>query len=71
MTAAELRARLNELGWTQRHLAKMLGITPRTVNRWATGALEVPVYCAAYLEPAWYTKQAWYVRQQKKRKAAQ
>jgi len=48
MTAAELRDRLAALGWTQRHLAHLLGVTARQVNRWArTGP--VPAYAAAYL----------------------
>ena len=56
MTAAELRGRLAEMGWTQRHLGKILGVSDRTVSRWATGNLPVPAYCQRYLAPPLYTQ---------------
>ena len=49
MTPAQLRARLAALGWTQRHLAKMLGVTERTVSRWLAGSTPVPLHCQRYL----------------------
>lgn len=50
MTGTELRDRLEGLGWTQRHLANVLGVTARTVNRWVRGLGPVPVYVSAYVK---------------------
>ena len=49
MTSAEFKAALAAAGMTRRSLACVLGVHIVTVNRWATGALPVPMYASAYL----------------------
>jgi transcriptional regulator with XRE-family HTH domain len=49
MTAAEFRAALETLGKSQADLAREFDVWPETVNRWATGKVDVPGRTAAYL----------------------
>jgi DNA-binding transcriptional regulator YiaG len=42
MTPDELKATLERLGLTQTALARLLGISDRTVRRWCQGASDVP-----------------------------
>lgn len=42
MTAAEFNAALDALGWSRRHLVKLLDCDPTLAQRWATGRAEVP-----------------------------
>jgi ribosome-binding protein aMBF1 (putative translation factor) len=42
MTSAEFSTALQAIGWSQRHLARMLECDDKMVRRWATGALAVP-----------------------------
>jgi transcriptional regulator with XRE-family HTH domain len=42
MTAADFRAVLARLCWTQRGLAKLLGVAHNTVHRWALGQARIP-----------------------------
>ncbi len=44
MPAAEFRARLKELGWSQARLADKLEKAPHTIGKWANGELHVPGY---------------------------
>jgi transcriptional regulator with XRE-family HTH domain len=50
MNSQELREILDALGLSQAELARRLGVTSRTVNRWAQDDLPVPQYAVAYLE---------------------
>lgn len=52
MTFAEFLSALAAAGMSRRSLADVLGVHIVTVNRWATGALPVPMYASAYLELA-------------------
>jgi DNA-binding XRE family transcriptional regulator len=49
MTATEFRTALAHLGMQQSWLAAELGVSSRTVNRWARGGLAVPRYVEAWL----------------------
>ena len=49
MTTDEFRGCLEAMGWSQRQLADYLALAKTTVQRWATGAGEVPVNVAAWL----------------------
>jgi DNA-binding XRE family transcriptional regulator len=49
MTSDEFRAALAHLGMQQSWLAAELGVSSRTVNRWARGGLVVPRYVEAWL----------------------
>ncbi|NGO69301.1 helix-turn-helix domain-containing protein [Streptomyces boncukensis] len=49
MTAAEYRARRELAGLTGDHLARMLGVDPRTARRWEEGRYRVPEGVAAEL----------------------
>jgi transcriptional regulator with XRE-family HTH domain len=49
MTAPEFRAALTALGLRQNRLAKCLGVTTATVNRWAIGRVPVPQYAVFVL----------------------
>jgi DNA-binding transcriptional regulator YiaG len=44
MKARQFRACLKESGISQRQFARWLGFDIGTVNRWANGRLEVPLY---------------------------
>jgi len=55
MTGAELRAALATIGWSQRELARRLGIDEARVRRWARDATPVPGAIAAWLA----TTAAW------------
>jgi transcriptional regulator with XRE-family HTH domain len=50
MSAGRLRNCLEALGWSLRHLARVLDINFTTVRRWAAGTQEVPPPIAAWLE---------------------
>lgn len=41
-SGADFKARLKDLGTTQKHFAKVAGVDAITVNRWARGVSEVP-----------------------------
>jgi hypothetical protein len=49
MTPPELRLCLDLLAWSQRGLARMLGLDDRTVRRWASGQNEIPDNIARWL----------------------
>jgi transcriptional regulator with XRE-family HTH domain len=49
MTAAEFRAHLEGLGWTQRGFAALLGVAHNTVHRWALGQAAIPEDVGAWL----------------------
>jgi DNA-binding transcriptional regulator YdaS (Cro superfamily) len=49
VTAREFRYTLTIIGCGGRTLARWLGISPRTVERWAAGDLEVEPRVAAWL----------------------
>lgn len=50
MTAAQFRAALTRLGWSQNEFAERAGLTPTTVSRWATGNATPPPWAGAWLE---------------------
>jgi transcriptional regulator with XRE-family HTH domain len=43
MTGAELRSLRLDLGWTQKQLALMLGVSQPAVSQWESGARPVPI----------------------------
>ena len=49
MTSEELKAELKRRGWRQAELARRLGVSPVTVNRWAQDKQAVHPAVAAYL----------------------
>lgn len=49
MTSPEYRATLAALGLTQVAGGKLLGVTTRTSQRWASGEREVPAPAARFL----------------------
>jgi len=49
MTAAEVRAALVVLGWTERHLARVLGVAEHRSNAWLMGRSAMPAFAAAWL----------------------
>jgi transcriptional regulator with XRE-family HTH domain len=50
MSPHRLRACLEILGWSQRELAAQVGVDPRQVVRWISGAAIVPLSTEAWLE---------------------
>jgi transcriptional regulator with XRE-family HTH domain len=48
VTAAELRAALARIGWSQVELSRRSGVTPKTVCGWAQGKT-IPPWVSAYL----------------------
>jgi transcriptional regulator with XRE-family HTH domain len=52
MTGVELITALATIGWSQRELARRLGIDEATVRRWARSATPVPRPVAAWLRQA-------------------
>ena len=50
LASSEVREALSRLKWTQQMLAVKLGISSNTVSRWTTGASEIPVWLADYLD---------------------
>lgn len=50
MSADQLRKCLEAMGWSLRHLARVLDINFTTVQRWAAGTQEVPSPIAVWLE---------------------
>jgi DNA-binding transcriptional regulator YiaG len=49
MTRAEFRACLEQLAWSQRDLARVLGLDDRLMRRWASGQNEIPGNIAHWL----------------------
>ena len=49
MTPPEFRLCLEFLAWSQRSLARMLGLDDRSVRRWASGQNEIPDNIAHWL----------------------
>lgn len=49
MTPAVFRATLTTLGWSQRVLARRLGVSHITVQRYASGARTIPAGVAAWV----------------------
>lgn len=52
MSPATLRTHLAAMGWTQRELARRLGIAHNTVARWSLGQYPVPPHVAVWLTQA-------------------
>ncbi len=50
MTPAEFTASLDALGWSQRHLARLLECDTNMPTRWARGTVQVPPSIAEWLE---------------------
>jgi DNA-binding transcriptional regulator YiaG len=49
MTPPEFRLCLEVLAWSQRGLARLLGLDDRTVRRWSSGRNEIPGDIADWL----------------------
>ena len=49
MTPPEFRLCLDLLSWSQRDLARMLGLDDRSVRRWSSGQNEIPGDIADWL----------------------
>lgn len=49
MTGAEFAAALNTIGWSQRHLAELLGCDTNLPTRWTRGDAAVPKPIQAWL----------------------
>jgi transcriptional regulator with XRE-family HTH domain len=49
MDRQELKTRIQELGISQKDLARLVGVTARAVNLWMTGTRSVPPPVSAYL----------------------
>lgn len=49
MTARQIRKSLKDLGLSQIVFARLMGVTPRAVNLWATGKRHIPGPVIAYL----------------------
>jgi len=52
MTGADFTFALAVIGWSQRELARRLGVPESRVRRWARGTLPVPQAVAAWLRRA-------------------
>jgi transcriptional regulator with XRE-family HTH domain len=52
MTGADLTFALAVIGWSQRELARRLGVTESRVRRWARGTMPVPEAVADWLRRA-------------------
>ena len=50
MTPTELRAALDTLGWSGRHLAKLLACDPAYPSDWTCGKTPVPPAVTAWLQ---------------------
>jgi transcriptional regulator with XRE-family HTH domain len=50
VTPERFRECMKALGWDQRFLADRLGINPRTIERWYSGAQPVPPNVGEWLE---------------------
>jgi transcriptional regulator with XRE-family HTH domain len=50
MTGKELKARLKEIGLTQKAMAELCGITEHGVSKWARGKAPVPGYAVTIIE---------------------
>lgn len=49
MTNTEFRETLLSLGWNQTEFSRKTGLTQPTVNRYATGKVEIPLWVERYL----------------------
>lgn len=49
MTAGEFLEALGAVGWSQREIARRVGIHPNTANDWAKGRSAVPKWVGSYL----------------------
>lgn len=49
MTPTTLRSTLAKLGWSARHLARLLGVQPTTPHNWLLGRNAMPADSAAWL----------------------
>ena len=54
MTASQFTQALATIGWSQRHLASLLGCDTNLPTRWATGRASVPEPLADWLEALAY-----------------
>lgn len=52
MTAAEIRAALDDLGWSQAQFATKIGVDANTVSKWMTGKAKPAGPAIAYLRLA-------------------
>lgn len=50
MTADDFREHLSRLGYSNAGFGEVVGVEPRTVRRWASGAVAVPVAVQMLLE---------------------
>ena len=50
MDTREFATSLKTLGWSNRALARVLGVHETRVRRWASGAVEIPPDIASWLE---------------------
>ena len=50
MTSAAFRRHIEALGWTQRGLAALLGVSHNTVHRWALDQAVIPDRYADWIE---------------------
>ena len=50
MTASTFRRHIEALGWTQRGLAALLGVSHNTVHRWALDQAVIPERYAVWIE---------------------
>lgn len=58
MTAAEIRAAREALGWSQERLARALGVSLSTVWRWERGKMPAPAMLRLALERLTTAKEA-------------
>lgn len=49
MTPAAIRSALATLGWSTRHLARVLGAPERTPSEWTAGRYAMPAEASAWL----------------------
>jgi ribosome-binding protein aMBF1 (putative translation factor) len=52
MTGADLTFALAAIGWSQRELARWVGVPESRVRRWARGTIPVPEVVAEWLQLA-------------------
>jgi hypothetical protein len=50
MSPAALRSALGILGWSTRHLARILGLPERTPSEWTAGRYAMPAEYSAWLQ---------------------
>ena len=56
ISAAELRAALERLGWSQARFGRLLGCAPITINRWCRGRQAIPQWAAVAIRYALITE---------------